>query len=592
MMPFGRRERRSAGRRLRHRTAVGACLTLLLTFVALVGVGGQTVVASPAPVSPSGSDWPSFLDGPSHGSYNAADTSIKPARISDLNPVWRWILPASTVIGSNALMASPTVVDGVIYIGSKDGEFYAFSETTHKILWSDFFGTACLYQGFTSTATVTPDPTTGNLTVYVDAPDGYLYALDAATGATVWKGFVDDPDPTPGACDYYSWGSPLVANGKVYIGISSDSRGFITGAGLVAFNQSTGATVATWNSLPAGEYGGSIWSSAALASNGTIIATTANGKVHNGSQPRYDQSIVDLNPDTLALESAWQVPKSQQVVDGDFGASPTMFTATLDGVSTPMVGECNKNGIYYAFQQDDIGAGPVWRHRVTVRYPGSSLECDSAAIWNGTDLIEGGGAPSSKSEPADSGSIVALNPNTGTPVWDTQLNGTIVGSPTENGGGVVAAQTWQTDNHAPGVYLLNAATGALIGQIITPEDHLFGQAVFADNSLLVGAGPAVGLTAYQITTPGPPISLVNPSTIPAGATTKVTLTGSGFSGTPTVFISGFHVYTKSVKVVSPTELTFSARATNAAAAGTDNVSVIEPGKPPVDDSCTSCITIG
>ena len=112
------------------------------------------------------------------------------------------------------------------------------------------------------------------------------------------------------------------------------------------------------NSLPAGDYGASVSGSPALASNGTIIDGTANGKPYGGSQPLYDESIVDLNPNTLALESAWQVPKSQQIGDGDFGASPTLFTATLSGVSTPMVGDCNKNGIYYAFRQDDLGAGP------------------------------------------------------------------------------------------------------------------------------------------------------------------------------------------------------------------------------------------
>jgi polyvinyl alcohol dehydrogenase (cytochrome) len=377
----------------------------------------------------------------------------------------------------------------------------------------------------------------------------------------------------------------------VYIGIASDAR-FPVAGGLVAFNQSTGATVATWYSLPAGERGGSVWSSAALASNGSIITTTSDGPDVDGSQPLYNQSIVDLDPNTLTLKSGWEVPKAQQVSDGDFGASPTLFTATLNGKSTPMVGECNKNGIYYALRQDDLGAGPVWQYRVTVPYPGGSLECDSAAIWNGTDLIEGGGAPSSTTAPADSGSMVALNPNTGLPVWDTQLNGTIVGSPTEDGGGVVAAQTWQTDNNEPGVFLLNAATGALIGQIATPEDHLFAQAVFASDSLIVGAGPAVGMTAYQIASPGSPITLVGPSTVPAGATTTVTLTGSGFTGTPTVFVSGFDVYPKSVKVVSSQEVTFSARVRKQAAAGTYDVSVIEPGDPPVNATCTRCITVG
>ena len=237
----------------------------------------------------------------------------------------------------------------------------------------------------------------------------------------------------------------------------------------------------------------------------------------------------------------------------------------------------------------------VWQQRITVPYPGSSEECDSAAIWNGTDLIEGGGAPSSSSQPAFSGSVVALNPNTGAVIWDTQLNGTVVGSPTEDGGGVVAAQTWQVDSEGQPGAIRSTPPPAPSSSKSSPRKTTC-SARQCSPTTASGArgslGAAVGLTAYQITSPGTPISVVDPSTITAGATTKVTLTGSGFTGKPTVFISGFHVYTKSVKVVVILSPTFSASATKKAAAGTYNVSVIEPGHPAVNDSCTSCITIG
>ena len=229
---------------------------------------------------------------------------------------------------------------------------------------------------------MTTDRTTGKLTVYVDAPDGYLYALDAATGATVWKNQLDVPGPN---CAYYAFGSPLVANGNVYIGISDDARAFINDAGLRSVNQSTGATVANWHVLPPATTARSVWASPALASNGTIIVGTANGKPYGGSQPLYDESIVDLNPNTLALESGWQVQKSEQIGDGDFGASPTMFSATLNGVSTPMVGDCNKNGIY---DRVPPGRPRGWTGLADADYdphPGSSK---SATAWrSGTEPI-------------------------------------------------------------------------------------------------------------------------------------------------------------------------------------------------------------
>jgi outer membrane protein assembly factor BamB len=498
------------------------------------------------------------------------------------------VTPASTNGGTNTLLASPTVVGGVVYIGAKDGEFYAVDMATQKVLWSRFLGIYCGSQGIVSTAAVANDPSTGNLTVYVNAPDGHLYALDAATGNVVWASVVDTPSQTQ--CDYYSWGSPLVANGKVYVGISSDFDSPLIPGGLVEFDQATGQTVATWHSLPVGQVGASVWSSPALAADGSIIVTTGNGYANSG-QPLYNESIVRLDPNTLAVEDYWQVPASEQARDGDFGASPTVFTANLGGVSTPMVGACNKNGIYYAFRQNDLNAGPVWQFRMTIPYPGGAQECDGGAVWDGTTLIESGGAPSSSTEPSNSGSIVELDPATGVPVWQTHLDGTIVGSPAEDGAGVVTAPTYASDNGNLGVYLINASTGAIMGFIPTPHSPLFGQAVFVGNNLLVGAGSGLGLTDYEIMTPGPPITGVSPSGVIQGNTKTITLTGSNFSGSPLVSISGAGVSTKSVTVISPTQLTFKAVVTSGAPLGSRDISVTEPGTVPVNDTCSACFTV-
>jgi hypothetical protein len=73
----------------------------------------------------------------------------------------------------------------------------------------------------------------------------------------------------------------------------------------------------------------------------------------------------------------------------------------------------------------------------------------------------------------------------------------------------------------------------------------------------------------------------------------VTLTGSGFSGTPQVFVSGTGVTVSSVKVVSPTSITIGVAANAGAGTGYDDIAVIEPGSPnPIADTCHSCITIG
>src|SRR6266851_3503251 len=445
------------GMRLKSKPVV---LTAIAAACIGLGVSGGASVATAS--GGAAADWPAFLHDSTHTSFNAAATSITPSAIlaGNLQPVWRFLVPASPNAGSVNMWASPVVSNGVVYIGAEDGYFFAISEATRHILWSKFLGiitpiTTATYkgcpgvQGIVSTAAVANDPVTSKPTVYVNAPDGHLYALDAATGAVNWKGIVGIPSTTVN--DYYAWGSPLVNGGKVYVGISSECDNPLVPGGVVAFNQATGTQAGKFIDQPGTKLGGSVWASPAVAADGRIIVGTGNG--YNGSgQPLYDDSMISLDPNTLSILDFWQIPTAQQIYDGDFGGSPTMFTATINGVSTPLVGNCNKNGFYYAFRQDDLAAGPVWSTQITIPYPGGSLECVATAIWDGTALIEGGGAQTTINGTTYPGSVQALDPATGTPIWQTGLPGAVVGNPTEDGSGVVAAVTLQSTG-SNGVYL-------------------------------------------------------------------------------------------------------------------------------------------
>src|SRR5579859_74885 len=171
------------------------------------------------------------------------------------------------------------------------------------------------------------------------------------------------------------------------------------------------ALQATWHSIPSGETGASVWSTPATSTlgDGSIFVTTGNANGTQANQALYGESIVRLSGHNLSLLDSWQVPASQRSNDGDFGGSPTDFTADLDGTSTPMVGACNKNGLYYAFKQDDLAAGPVWEYQMTEPSgtgPDANGECDAAAIWDGTRLIEGGGNTTTINGTTYQGSVV------------------------------------------------------------------------------------------------------------------------------------------------------------------------------------------
>jgi hypothetical protein len=117
-----------------------------------------------------------------------------------------------------------------------------------------------------STATVAADPRNHQATVYVAGPDGYPYALSAANLALKCRSVVGIPSKTVN--NYYIWSSPMVANEKVYIAISSNCDDPPVRGGIIPFGQATGKKVAEFYTVPAGAQnagGGSVWWSVAVA---------------------------------------------------------------------------------------------------------------------------------------------------------------------------------------------------------------------------------------------------------------------------------------------------------------------------------------
>ncbi len=118
-----------------------------------------------------------------------------------LNLKWR-------VYTGGAVTASPTIVNGVVYVGSYDYKIYAFDAITGAKKWE--FATG--YQVKSSVAVV-------NGRVYTGIDDGNAYCLDAATGNQVWKTAVTNK------ITYMSLNngpqtrsSPKVIDNRVYVG--------------------------------------------------------------------------------------------------------------------------------------------------------------------------------------------------------------------------------------------------------------------------------------------------------------------------------------------------------------------------------------
>src|SRR5579859_8054203 len=268
-----------------------------------------------------------FLHGPPHDSVSNA-TAFTPANAASATRVWRWQPPAISGRPAPVLDATPVVVAGVVYIGALSGGFYALNESTGKVLWSRLLdalaNNTCMPRGITSTAAVLPDPVTGTSTVYVSGAR-YLYALNAATGAMVWKtrigpASVSSPDA------YYNWSSPTVIGGHIYVGLASGCDNPLIRGGVVELDQHTGQLQRTWYSVPSGSIGGSVWSTVAASPTGSDLWVSTGNECDPtintcpaGNQIGNSLSIVHLSP-SLQFLQAWRVPGAAgHGHDWDFG---------------------------------------------------------------------------------------------------------------------------------------------------------------------------------------------------------------------------------------------------------------------------------
>jgi hypothetical protein len=84
------------------------------------------------------------------------------------------------------------------------------------------------------------------------------------------------------------------------------------------------------------------------------------------------------------------------------------------------------------------------------------------------------------------GSLSKINPATGAFVWRTGLPGSVFGTPSLNGAGVIAVPTFDDLSSQNGTYFINKTTGAVLGHISVSNAKQFAQPTFADKYLLLG----------------------------------------------------------------------------------------------------------
>jgi outer membrane protein assembly factor BamB len=206
------------------------------------------------------SDWPMWRADPTHSSI---------AQWGPTNLSLSW-----TFATNGSVISSPSVANGIVYVGSQDKNIYSISAFSGNLIWS-----------YTTQDAQVSSPAIANGKLYTGGDDGYVYCLDAYTGALYWKTFVNGDLP-------YTYGSfvlkssPAVVTGIVYVGsLDGNMYALDANTGNIIWKYTTGGPIL---SSPAVDSGGVYFTSEEPNSGALYKLDVASGALIWKQQLPYE----------------------------------------------------------------------------------------------------------------------------------------------------------------------------------------------------------------------------------------------------------------------------------------------------------------
>jgi polyvinyl alcohol dehydrogenase (cytochrome) len=239
-------------------------------------------------------DWPMFGQNIGNTASNASDISAK--NVNKLRQKW-------TFTTGGDISARAAVVNGVAYFPDWQGNLYAVNASNGKLIWSHMLSDYEWAPGENLAAgTVSrTSPAVADGFVYIgtqgasSGPTGLLLKIKATTGELIWAIQPDTSNPFP-----VITASPVVANGTVYVGMTSNEE-FATGlvpgyqccsarGSVVAVSAADGSLQWQTFTVPPGYSGGAVWGSTPVVDvpRGTVFVGTGNNYSHPTAQAYLD----------------------------------------------------------------------------------------------------------------------------------------------------------------------------------------------------------------------------------------------------------------------------------------------------------------
>jgi polyvinyl alcohol dehydrogenase (cytochrome) len=413
--------------------------------------------------------------------------------------------------------AQPSIAGGRVFVGSENGTVYSLDAKTGCIYWAFAAG-----GGVRTAITIGPKEGSKGFAAYFADVSGNAYALDASTGEKIWVRKVDDHPIAriSGAPTLYKGRLFVtVASFEEVDGANPDYACCTFRGSLSALDAKTGAVLWKTYTIPDepkprgkstngvvlwGPSGAGIWSSPTIdAKRGLAYAATGNS-YSDPPEPTSD-AVIAFDMKTGKIRWVSQAtphdvfmggcrtggnnpncPEGENGPDFDFGNSP-ILTKLPNGRDVIIIGQ--KSGVGFAMDPEKQGA-VLWQYRAGV---GSAL---GGIEWGSAVDAEHAYFPVSDIFLPKPGGLHAVNIATGERVWFTPPPPLKC----ERGRGCNAAQS-AAITVIPGVVFsgsvdgglraYSAKDGAIIWEYDTNREFQTLNGVPANGASIMGPGPTV-----------------------------------------------------------------------------------------------------
>lgn len=351
-----------------------------------------------ARLTASGPAWNGWGADTSNSRFQSATAGITAAQAPQLKLKWAFGFP-----GASSVFGQPSVTGGRVFLGVDTGFVYSLDAATGCVHWS--------YEAESGVRTAITVARAGNrMAAYFGDMKASAYAVDADTGALIWKTKVED-HPTARIT-----GAPQLFEGRLYVPVASSEEGAggnprypccsFRGS-VVALDAATGNQI--WKTYVIEETpkqigttaggtphwapaGGGVWSAPTIDPKRRVLYATT-GDAYTEPAAKTTDSIVAMNLDTGKIEWTAQGTANDAWLAGcvankpvgncpehlgpdqDFSAS-TILKTLPDGHRILVAGQ--KSGNVWAFDPDDNGK-VVWKTAIT----NNTTEFGGKIVWGG-----------------------------------------------------------------------------------------------------------------------------------------------------------------------------------------------------------------